>query len=77
MVFGKSEKICILGHPQTPVIQEARRKLATYIALLRKAKLIAMYIKTHFRVISLPQCQSAVCISAPTMYPQSGYFLVN
>ena len=39
----------------------------------------AAYIKTRFRVLSPPQCQSqaVVCVSTPKMYPRSRYFLVS
>ena len=39
----------------------------------------ATYIKTQFSVSSPLQCrsQAVVCVSTPTMYPRSGYFLVT
>ena len=38
-----------------------------------------MYVKTHFSVLSPPQCwsQAVVCISISRVYMQSGYFLLN
>ena len=52
-------------HFQIPGVHKTRRSRATSM-------------KTHFSVLSPPQCQSqaVVCISILRMYPRSGYFSV-
>ena len=77
LVCVKSKKICILGHLQTPMVHEARRRQDLCITILGKAKLTCDN-KTLFSVSSPPQSPSkaVVCLSPNRMFPRSVYFLV-
>ena len=43
LICVKSEKICILGHPQDPEVHEVRQRQVMYITLLGKAEVAVVF----------------------------------
>ena len=83
-VINKSFFVCVKSEKYAFLVtlrplgsmQQGKAKLRTIHYQARQSQ--ALYIRTHFSVLSLFQCQSqaVVWVSTPWIYPQSRYFLV-